>query len=318
MSELTGDMTSAVESAFAAASTPDASTTTTTDSASASASETPVEGVSQEAAQPASETTTPAEPGPIPYNRFKEVNERAQAASKELEALGWAKGVNPQLAQSAIQLLQRAQGNPLAFTEELETLRDHPQFGPQLRSWAARTLGFRNAPRQDMPVEEQEPQADIPLEDGRRVYSAEQQHKREQWLLKQWESKIDEKIAPIAKNGEHANQFVANQIEQTIKTQAASSAKSEIDALRQQYPQFDEHKSAVADVMEANPTYTLKQAWAEVFVEKVGPKLAAGQAATVKAKVSAGSANPQRPSGATPSAPTTFEEALAQHFPARN
>lgn len=317
MSEFTGDMTSAVESAFAAASTPDASTTTTTESASASTSETPVESVSQEAAEPI-EATPQAEPGPIPYSRFKEVNDRAQAASRELESYGWAKGVNPQLAQSAIQLLQRAQGNPLAFTEELETLRDHPEFGPQLRSWAARTLGFRNQPRQDMPAEDAMPEPDLHFEDGRKSYSADGLAKRDQWLLKQWESKIDERIAPLAKNGENANRYVAAQIEQTIKAQAETSAKSEIDSLRQQYPQFEEHKSAVADAMEANPSWTLSQAWADVFVKKVGPQLAGQQAAAVRQKTQAGSANPSRPSGAQVSAPKDFHEALAQHFPARN
>lgn len=315
MSDFSGDMTSAVESAFAAASTPDAAPTPTVETEAPSASETATPDVSQDAAPV--EMTTKAEPGPIPYPRFKEVNDKWTTASKELESLGWAKGVNPQLAQSAIQLLQRAQGNPLAFTEELEALRDHPEFGPQLRSWAARTLGFRNAPKQDAPVED-EPQADIPLEDGRFVYSAAQQQKREQWLLKQWESKIDERIAPLAKNGENANRYVAAQIEQTIKAQAETSAKSEIDSLRQQYPQFDAHKKDIADVMEANPSYTLKQAWAEVFVEKVGPKLAGQQAAAVRQKTQAGSANPARPSGAPQGAPKDFTEALKQHFPARN
>src|SRR5688572_14721098 len=132
MSDFTGDMTSAVESAFAAASTPDTAPTTSVETTAPSASETATSDVSQ--AAPVAETPTNTEPGPIPYPRFKEVNDKWTAASKELESYGWAKGVNPQLAQSAIQLLQRAQGNPLAFTEELEALRDHPQFGPQLRS----------------------------------------------------------------------------------------------------------------------------------------------------------------------------------------
>lgn len=253
----------------------------------------------------------------VPWQRFSKVNQSDQARKKELESYGWAKGVNPQLAQSAIQLLTRAQQNPLAFTEELETLRDHPQFGPQLRSWAARTLGFRNQPRQDAPVMEQEPQPDIPLEDGRKVYSAEQQHKREQWLLKQWESKIDERIAPLARKGEQVDRIVADREYQAIKANAEVSAKAEIDSLKQQYPQFEEHKRDIADVMEANPHFTLKQAWAEVFVNKVGPKLAAGSAAAVKQKVQAGSANPSRPSGAAPSTPTDFEEALRSYFPQR-
>lgn len=316
MEAATGDMTSAVEAAFAASSTPEPASTTPVETPAPSASETATESVSQEAAPPTTETTQTSEPGPIPYQRFREVNEKAQAASKELEALGWAKGVDPRLAQNAIQLLTRAQQNPLAFTEELETLRDHPVLGPQLRSWAARTLGFRNQPRPE--VIDQEPQPDIPLEDGRKVYSAEQQHKREQWLLKQWETKIDERIQPLAAKGQQIDQIVAEKEYAAIQMRSKAEASSEIESLKQQYPQFWEHRERVAEVMEANPRFTLSQAWAEVFVKDVGPKLAGQQAAAVNRKVSAGSANPQRPSGAPPSAPQDFHDALRQHFPQRN
>jgi hypothetical protein len=317
MSEITGDMTSAVEAAFAASSTPEPAPTTTVEPGAPSASETATGDVSQAAAPP-TETTTTTEPGPIPYPRFKEVNDKWTAASKELEGYGWAKGINPQLAQSAIQLLNRAQQNPLAFTEELEALRDHPQFGPQLRSWAARTLGTRIASRQtELPVDETMPEPDLHFEDGRKSYSDQQLQKRDQWLLKQWESKIDEKVAPLANKSAATEKYVADQVYSSIQTKATADAKTEIDALRQQYPQFDEHKATVAEVMEANPTYTLKQAWADVFISKVGPQLAGQQAAAVRQKTQAGSANPSRPSGAPPSAPKDFHEALAQHFPAR-
>ena len=162
------------------------------------------------------------------------------------------------------------------------------------------------------------PEPDLVFEDGRKAYSAEAQAKRDRFLLKQWESKIDERIAPLAQKTAANDQYVASQVLDSIKTKATSDAKTEIDTIAQQYPQFEEHKKDVAAAMEANPSYTLKQAWAEVFVNKVGPQLAGQQAASVKAKVSAGSANPARPSGAAPSAPTSFEEALKQHFPARN
>jgi hypothetical protein len=317
MSEFTGDMSAAVEAAFSSASTPDAGTTTTTESASASTTETPVGEVSQEAAEPVAETTTNAEPGPIPYPRFKEVNDKWTTASRELEALSWAKGLDPNITRAFADLQARAQKNPLVWTEELEAVRDHPVLGPQLRSWAARTLGFRNAPRQTEMVEDVEPQPDIPLEDGRKVYSAEQQHKREQWLLKQWESKIDEKIQPLTRKGEQVDRIVAEKEFAAIQAKSQADAQSEIESLKQQYPQFWEHRDRVAEVMEANPRYTLSQAWAEVFVKDVGPKLAGQQAAAVKAKVSAGSANPQRPSGAPPNPPRDFEDALRQMFPQR-
>ena len=161
------------------------------------------------------------------------------------------------------------------------------------------------------------PEPDLVFEDGRKAYSAEAQAKRDQFLLKQWESKIDEKISPLANKSAATEKYVADQVYSTIRAKADVDAKTEIDTLRQQYPQFDEHKATVAEVMEANPSYTLKQAWAEVFVTKVGPQLAGQSAAAVKQKVSASSANPQRPSGAPSSAPRDFEEALRQYFPNR-
>lgn len=317
MSEFTGDMTSAVESAFAAASPPDASTTSAVETPAPSATETAAEHVSQEAAPPTETTTTQEQPGPIPYTRFKEVNDKWTTANKELESLGWAKGVNPQLAQSAIQLLTRAQQNPLAFTEELESLRDHPVLGPQLRSWAARTLGFRNAPRQADVQPEAMPEPDLVFEDGRKSYTSEQMAKRDQWLLKQWESKIDEKLSPLAQKTHANEQFVAQQVFDGIKAKANADAKSELDTIRQQYPQFAEHESDVKAAMIADDKLTLKQAWAQVFIDKVGPKLAGQQAAAVKQKVAANTANPSRPSGAASSAPRDFLEALAQHYPSR-
>jgi hypothetical protein len=51
-----------------------------------------------------------------------------------------------------------------------------------------------------------------------------------------------------------------------------------------------------------------------VFVKEVGPKLAGQQAAAVRTKVSAGSANPQRPSGAIPGPAKDFHEELSRLF----
>lgn len=310
MSEATGDMTSAVEAAFAASSTPEPASTTSVDLPAPSTTETVTPDVSA-----ASTTTQAAEPGPIPYPRFKEVNDKAGQYAKELEALGWAKGIDPTHAQQAIQLLKRAQANPLAFTEELESLRDHPTIGPQLRSWAARTLGTRTASRPtESVVDETMPDPDLVFEDGRKSYSADQMLKVIQFAQKQWESKIDEKVAPLAHKSAATEQYVADQVYASIKTKAGADAKSEIETLQQQYPQFEAHKTAIADVMEANPTFTLKQAWAQVFIDKVGPELAGQHAASVTKKVSAGSgsANPARPSGASSTIPSGFKEHLEQ------
>jgi hypothetical protein len=130
--------------------------------------------------------------------------------------------------------------------------------------------------------------------------------------MRQMESKFDERLAPLAKKGEQVDRIVADREYATLRAKADVDAKTEIDSLKQQYPQFEEHKKDIADAMEANPSFTLAQAWAQVFVEKVGPKLASGQAAAVRQKVNAGSANPSRPSGAAPTAAKDFHEELSR------
>jgi hypothetical protein len=315
MSDFTGDMTSAVEAAFAASSTPEPASTPAVETPAPSASETATPDVSQQAAAQSETTTT--EPGPIPYTRFKEVNEKAQAASKELEALAWAKGLDPAIVQEFARVQQIARTNPLVWTEQLEAVRDHPVLGPQLRSWAARTLGFRNASRPTETVEDTMPEPDLHFEDGRKAYSAEAQAKRDQFLLRQFESKLDERINPLAEKGKQVDQIVAEKEYARIAAQAEVNAKTEIDSLREQYPQFKEHEKDVAAVMEANPRFTLEQAWAQVFVKQVGPKLAGQHAASVNRKVQAGTggSNPARPSAAnTPKPAEGFKEALEMAF----
>lgn len=307
MSEPTGDMASAVEAAFSAASTPEVATTTAVESTAPSTTETATTDVTQAAQS----ETTPTEPGPIPYTRFKEVNDKAGRFEKELESLGWAKGLDPQIVQEFARVQAVAKTNPLIWTEQLEAVRDHPVLGPQLRSWAARTLGTRAASQPTETVDA-EPMPDMEFEDGRKAYSAERQHQREQWLQRQWESKIDEKIGPLAKRAETTDAYVAEQVYSGIRAEADTKAAASIESLSKQYPQFQEHRKDVAAVMEANPRFTLEQAWAQVFVERVGPKLAGQQAATVTRKLDAGTANPSRPSGAQVTAPDGFKAALEQ------
>lgn len=309
MSELTGDMRSAVESAFSAASTPDAAPTTTVDTPAPSATETATTDVTT-AAEPTTETTE-IEPKDVPYARFKEVNEKAKLSSKELEALGWARGVDPRLAQASMELLNRAHQNPLAFTEELESLKDHPTFGPQLKSWAARMLGTRitSAATDPAALAEEEPQPDLQLQDGTLVYSAAQQKRREAWLLKDVDSRIASQLQPLQTSAKSATEYVARQELRNLEERAWADGKAEIDALSTQ-PHFNDHKADILAEMQKGAS--LKEAWASVFVSKVVPKLAKGQAATVQQKLDAASVNPARPSGAVSGPPKDFHEALTR------
>ncbi len=301
--DFTGDMSSAVEAAFAASSTPEPAPTTTGEQPPSATVTAPTD-VSQAAETPE---------GPVPYTRFKEVNDGYQTSKKELEALQWAKGIRPEHTEAFSRFYANVQADPLNMLQEVEWMLNDPRMAPAVRSWAAKTLGTRTASRPADTVEDTGPEPDLQFEDGRRAYSAEQQHKREQWLLGRMATQMDERITPLA---ERQNRTEAEKQMVAIRAQATVDARSEIDALKAQ-PQFEEHRKDIAAVMEAHPALNLRQAWAQVFTEKVIPKIAGQQAATVNRKVQAGSANPARPSGAATSAPADFAEALAAHFPHR-
>lgn len=309
--DFTGDMTAAVTAAFAA-STPDAGSTTTVESTSgASTTETPTEPVSQVAAEPA-QTPEPVE-GPIPYPRFKEVNDGYQASKKELERLAWAKGIPVEHANELVTMYQNVKANPLAWTTEAEVLRDHPVFGPQLRSWAARMLGTRLA---SVPTEVQaqpasEPEPDLELADGTPVYSAKQLRARDAWLQAEYDKRIDAKLNPLAESNKATSAYVAQQMTAQLQTQAKADGLAELTEMRAK-PHFSEHEKDIKALMIADPTITLREAYSKVFVDQVIPKLAQGQAATLQQKTGASSANPSRPSGAVAGPPKDFHEGLTR------
>ncbi len=297
----TGDMTAAVEAAFAS-STPEPATPSTTESTSASTTETPV-----------AEGTPTAEPiGPVPYERFKGVNEQLGLSKKELETLAWAKAIKSEHAPHVAAFYQRISHDPMSILEyEVKDLLSNPQTAAQVRSWAARTLGTRVAGAAGTePVDNGEPQPDLQFQDGTTTYSADQLRKRDAWRDaqrdSQWEQKVDQRLKPL-------QDYNQKQVSADIRAQAKVDATTEVTALKQQ-PYFEEHRSDVRAAMIADESLTLKQAWAQVFIEKVIPKIQSGKAAVSVQKTQAGTANPARPSGAAPGPPKDFHEALTRAF----
>lgn len=291
-----GDMAAAVAEAFAGSS-PEPAGGSTVDSASVSTSETPTEETPHAQTQ---------EPGPVPYGRFREVNESAQLSKRELEQLAWAKGIQREHGEHLAAFYNRVRENPLSLLEhEVNDLLSNPQTAAQVRSWAARTLGTRMAGNAgSLPQDTGEPQPDIELQDGSLTYSAAQLQARDAWRDAQMDSRIDQRIKPI-------QQFTEKQVAAQIKEQATRDATAQVTALKAN-PHFETHKGDVRELMLKNDRLSLEQAWAQVFIEKVIPKLSATSAAGLQQKVSAGSANPARPSGAAAGPPKDFHEALTR------
>lgn len=296
----TGDMGAAVEAAFSAASTPDAASADTSASTPASATVTP-ESASQGA------TATPeSAPGPVPYERFKERNEAANRYEQELKELGWAKSIKREHAQSMADFYTRLNANPLTLLEEAETLREHPVYGGALKSWAARMLGHRQAQTDPDP----EPQADIQLEDGRRVFSEDGWKQREAWLTRKMQQQFDERLQPLVQSEQRrAGQEKVVQIQQEAKAQGVA----QVQAMRQK-PFFTEHESDIKAAMLADENLSLQDAYLKVLTETVIPKAGLQKSASMQQKVAASSANPSRPGGAAAGQPKSFRDGLIAAF----
>ena len=114
-------------------------------------------------AQPGAATTAPAgataadtstdqskPQGPIPFEVHKTALENARTKEREAalaewrQQHGWAEQVNRADIEQAVKLAQRYKSDRIAFLQELvKETQDDPVFGPQLASWAARTLASR-------------------------------------------------------------------------------------------------------------------------------------------------------------------------------
>jgi hypothetical protein len=309
-SDPTGDIGAAVEAAFSASS-PDAM------ASAESSTPAPASAAPTQTDQAAPPSQTPQEEfGPVPYQRFREVNEKAKLTASELQQLQWAKQIQAEHAPEIVRFYQRVRENPLTLLDEVEHLLTRPDTAPAVRSWAARTLGTRVA---SQPTEaEVEPQPDIQLEDGRSVYSAQQQAKREQWLEQRWLSKVEDRLKPYEQDRQLTQQERADRLVEKMKIDSREHGKQEVEALKQK-PYFDRLKGKIAEILTEDKDLKLstQEAYAQAFIELIVPELSAGKAATLQQKVGASSANPSRPSGAAAAPAKDFREALEREFQIR-
>ena len=291
------------------ASTP---STDTPPAASASAATTePPAATSAPEGQPQQPTGEP------PKERWSDILDNArkkaseEALTKWREQYGWAEQINQQQFQEAMQWYAKYQGNPIDFLNALSNeLTTHPEWGPQLRSLAAKTLAARTQQQPDAM-----PQPDVEITDGQgnvvgRTYSDRALAARDEWLTKRLMAQMEEKFSPVVKTVE---QVQAERAEAERKAQATTFAQTyggELAAL----PHFTELKADIyarlKDArLESDHPAELKavtyQIYIQTLAEKVLPTLSQKaqsqlldnlqQKAAASTSVNPGSAAPSTP-----------------------
>jgi len=161
----------------------------------------------QPGTEQAASTQTPDERSPfIPRARFDEVVKARQTAEQALadwNQYEWAKQVDRNAIQQASLLAQKYQTDRVGFISELlQQAQSDPELGPQLRSMAARTLAQGRG--QQTP---EMPQPDVAIYDQAgnitgHTYSDKGLAQRDQWLISQVLSQVEQKYAPRFKTVE--------------------------------------------------------------------------------------------------------------------
>lgn len=199
----------------------------------------------------------------IPVDRHKAILERQRRERQELEArYSWAKpwqdtdaeafGMLQKLApgdfRQLVSIVQAMHTDPIAFVQQFTTqLQQHPEHAPKLRSLAAKALQAARGANGNAAAGPPEP--DIELQDGRRLYSAEQLAKREEWLQTQLLQKVNgtlsEQLSPLQANLKQQQQAAEAE---RLTLEARSWAKSTVGELSK-LPHFDKVKGKVAEAL---------------------------------------------------------------------
>lgn len=126
----------------------------------------------------------------IPRARFDEVIAERNAIKQWKEQYAWAEQVNRDQLQEAVTLAQRYKGNPIEFLQELaKEVQSHPEYGPQLKSMAARTLAAARG-QQEQPKGPDLSAIAIDLGNGQQISLGD--------LKAQWLAEVEQKFAPVA------------------------------------------------------------------------------------------------------------------------
>jgi hypothetical protein len=324
MSEITGGDIAAVASELSGSSAPAADASPASDPGSVDSSTSAATATTVPSSDaPPDISTDPASAGPIPFDRHKAALENARTKARD-EALtewrqqhGWAEQIPREQLENWSQTAQQMASDPVGFLQRFQAeLQNHPTYGPQLRSHAARTLGSRQAAQQD----DIEPQADLQTEDGTPVYSAKRQAEREAWRERQWEKKFSERLAPLQETHEQMQEVRHRELIDRASDQFAKQKIESVKAL----PHYDTYKAEIREKFAAMPQpqhaaeyeAMLYRAYLSVVVPKLSQTERSKVLAEMQTKGSASTASPTRPSASAPIADhkRPLEDLIAEEF----
>ncbi len=206
--------------------------------------------------------------GPIPFERHKEILERQRA---EWAPYAWAKSVNREQLQKIATWYQDAIQNPYGFYERLSgELQNHPEYGPKVRSYAARLLQQARGQTQ----EATEPEPDIPIQDDQGritgyTYSAQQLKKLRAFERSEQQAEFAEKLRPLEERAQRQEQQEARA---EIKRQSDEWATNRLAELRS-IPIFKEHESKVKATMLAHEDWNEDRAFNYVLTTEILPNM---------------------------------------------
>jgi hypothetical protein len=183
----------------------------------------------------------------IPRTRFDEVNGKLAELRQWKEQYGWAEQVPREQLQQMADWYQRANADPVAFTQSLiAELQAHPQHGPALRSLAARTLAQRSQPT-------------APSLDGIVVDLGNGQTLK----LGDLKASLREEIMQTLQPQLQTVQTLQEERQKADWQRQADQFASELEGSLTKRPGFTEHKKAIGEyVMRRMATYP-QTAWAD-------------------------------------------------------
>lgn len=287
------DDTGAAGTSGRAAGSSPAPSTATPASTPASSTPTSATATSADASSVAS-----SDPGPVPYARFKEVNDSWKTAKAFQDKYGWASQFDTE---------------PYAFVENwIDQLAAHPQYQQQLMAKAARMLQSRRGASPQTPQVAEEPAPDVPIVDAHgnvtgQTYSATALKKWQEWSWSQREAQLSERFQPLENMRRTMEQ---EQQRSALQAESAATAKTVVTQMRQS-PIFEEHRGAFAKFYEQHEEYgdDVKGAWWDFYSTTVLPTLTQTEQAKVMTSLQrqahGGTVNP---GASTPTGPPKFKD----------
>jgi hypothetical protein len=263
---------------------------------------------------PVETVPTPDPKGPIPFDRHEVILRNARTKTEQEVTQRFQEQYAPH-----VEFGNKFRADPVGtLAQSVAELSEHPEYGPQIISALARTLGSRRGLRQAAPAETDEPQADLQTPDGLRVFSADQQGKREAWLKQQWLQEVDQRLTPFQQREEAARATEQRE----AATKDAHTRMSKVIEPYKALPEFAEHREAIAAKTQAllseghDASTALGLAVATVLREVVMPSRAAQSRNDLVAQAVAKSTGSTTVPGTAPAAPAKRPTSMAEGFSA--